>query len=176
MHGIPLTRSETARRVDNHFGFAIDEWPTCYVYIRASVIPQYPPLALYYITFAMVRCGFSHAEHMRSRLLQSCLGLLPPSCMSSNQHRSYSSYSLTPLLSATPIKYIAAPIHPNSPSATSTLQTIQPQSRVINLFTDASGKKGIGDNHAFSSSAPRSHRRKHINWKEAPGNLYALAI
>ena len=58
------------------------------------------------------------------------------------------------------------------------IRLINPRRRIITLYTDASGKKGIGgwwDTHIFSSRIPRSRRSKHINWKEAYAILFALA-
>ena len=46
------------------------------------------------------------------------------------------------------------------------------------VYTDASGRKGIGGwwgAQAFSTRIPRRHRQKHINWKEAYAVLFALA-
>ena len=46
------------------------------------------------------------------------------------------------------------------------------------IYTDASGKKGIGGwwrAEAFATRVPRPHRPKHINWKEAFAILFALA-
>ena len=46
------------------------------------------------------------------------------------------------------------------------------------IYTDASGKKGIGGwfgHRAFSTNLPRRHMGKHINWKEAYAILYALS-
>jgi hypothetical protein len=55
---------------------------------------------------------------------------------------------------------------------------IRQNRRIIHVYTDASGTKGIGGwwgRHAFSSRMPRRHRGKHINWKEAYAILFALA-
>jgi hypothetical protein len=47
------------------------------------------------------------------------------------------------------------------------------------VHTDASGVKGIGGwwdrDHAYSTRLPRSHRGKHIDWKEAYAILFAFA-
>ena len=58
------------------------------------------------------------------------------------------------------------------------IRIINPARSIITLHTDASGKKGIGGwwgDHAFSSRIPRTHRGRHINWKEAYAVLFALA-
>ena len=58
------------------------------------------------------------------------------------------------------------------------IQMIQPCRPSYFIYTDASGKKGIGGwfgYRAFSTKLPRRHTRKHINWKEAYAILYALA-
>jgi len=59
------------------------------------------------------------------------------------------------------------------------IRIINPARRTIMVHTDASGVKGIGGwwaTNAFSARIPRSHRQKHINWKEAYAVLYAIAI
>jgi len=58
------------------------------------------------------------------------------------------------------------------------IRLIRPHRHHIHVYTDASGKKGIGgwhQNHAFSSSLPRRHFARHINWKEAYAILFTLA-
>ena len=48
----------------------------------------------------------------------------------------------------------------------------------IHLYTDASGVKGIGgwfSSNAFSARVPRSHRGRHIDWKEAYAIVFAFA-
>ena len=50
--------------------------------------------------------------------------------------------------------------------------------KVIKVYTDASGTKGIGGwfrQSAFTTSLPRQYRGKHIDWKEAYALLFALA-
>src|SRR5204863_8293912 len=47
------------------------------------------------------------------------------------------------------------------------------------VFTDASGLKGIGgyyDNQIFASRVPSRHEDKHINWKEMFAVLHALIL
>ena len=49
----------------------------------------------------------------------------------------------------------------------------------IHVYTDASGVKGIGgwwSSSPFSARIPRSHRTKHIVWKEAYAILFAFAL
>jgi hypothetical protein len=58
------------------------------------------------------------------------------------------------------------------------IRIIHPRRTHIFVYTDASGKKGIGGwygTDAFSSNLPRDHYTKHINWKEAYAILFALA-
>jgi Reverse transcriptase (RNA-dependent DNA polymerase) len=47
------------------------------------------------------------------------------------------------------------------------------------IWTDASGTKGIGGiylDHSFAAHVPRRHRKKHINWKEMYAILYAFLL
>jgi len=56
---------------------------------------------------------------------------------------------------------------------------IQETRKVFHVWTDASGKKGIGghyNTHLFASHVPRRHRHKHINWKEMFAVLHALFL
>src|SRR5213075_1612930 len=56
---------------------------------------------------------------------------------------------------------------------------IQEIRKVSHVWTDASGKKGIGghyDTDLFASHVPRRHRRKHINWKEMFAVLHAVLL
>jgi len=60
------------------------------------------------------------------------------------------------------------------------ISAIDPPRKKITIATDASGRKGIGGicyntKEMFSTRIARSHRRKHINWKEMYAVLYAFA-
>jgi hypothetical protein len=59
------------------------------------------------------------------------------------------------------------------------VRLIHQNRRIVHLYTDASGTKGIGGwcpgGNAFSTRVPRRHRTKHINWKEAYAVLFAFA-
>jgi len=58
------------------------------------------------------------------------------------------------------------------------IRLINPMRKVIKVYTDASGAKGIGGwfrQSAFTTRLPRQYRSKHIDWKEAYALLFALA-
>ena len=61
----------------------------------------------------------------------------------------------------------------------SCISVIQIKHPFHEIWTDASGSKGIGGiylSHLFSAHVPRHHRRKHINWKEMYAVLYAFLL
>jgi hypothetical protein len=61
----------------------------------------------------------------------------------------------------------------------SCISIIQIKRPLHELWTDASGTKGIGGiylTHLFSAHVPRRHRKKHINWKEMYAVLYAFLM
>lgn len=61
----------------------------------------------------------------------------------------------------------------------SCVSIIQIKRPLYEIWTDASGTKGIGGiftDHLFSAHVPRRHRRKHINWKEMYAILYAFLL
>ena len=61
----------------------------------------------------------------------------------------------------------------------SCISIIQMKRPLFEIWTDASGTKGIGgifEQHLFSAHVPRRHRTKHINWKEMYAILYALLL
>jgi len=62
----------------------------------------------------------------------------------------------------------------------SCISIIQVKRPFHEIWTDASGTKGIGgiylDHLLFSAHVPRRHRRKHINWKEMYAILYAFML
>jgi Reverse transcriptase (RNA-dependent DNA polymerase) len=61
----------------------------------------------------------------------------------------------------------------------SCISIIQIKRPLHEIWTDASGTKGIGGiylTHLFSAHVPRRHRKKHINWKEMYAVLYAFLM
>jgi hypothetical protein len=61
------------------------------------------------------------------------------------------------------------------------VSAIAPARQIIEIATDASGKKGIGGiwfatMDMFSTRMPRRHRAKHINYKEMHAVLHAFAL
>ena len=61
----------------------------------------------------------------------------------------------------------------------SRISIIQIKRPLHEIWTDASGTKGIGGiylTHLFSAHVPRHHRKKHINWKEMYAVLYAFLL
>ena len=61
----------------------------------------------------------------------------------------------------------------------SLISIIQIKRPLHEIWTDASGTKGIGGyylTHLFSAHVPRRHRKKHINWKEMYTVLYAFLL
>ena len=64
-------------------------------------------------------------------------------------------------------------------SGWSSISLIQLSRPTFEVFTDASGLKGIGgiyDNRIFASRVPSRHRPKHINWKEMYAVLHAFIL
>ena len=61
----------------------------------------------------------------------------------------------------------------------SCISIIQIKRPLHEIWTDASGTKGIGGiylTHLFSTHVPRRHRKKHINWKEMYAVLYVFLM
>ena len=61
----------------------------------------------------------------------------------------------------------------------SSISLIQLSRPTFELFTDASGRKGIGgiyDGRIFAARVPSRHRSKHINWKEMFAVVHAFIL